>query len=83
MATQVETTIKTAGSKKSLQTARETWQFIKEDYMNGHKGKAQGKPIAWSCAGMDKEFSIQRFPLGAFGLQPVEECLDHPNQNRQ
>ena len=55
MTTQAETRIKTAGSKKSLQTARETWLFIKDDYINGHTGKAQGKPIAWSCAAMDKE----------------------------
>ena len=56
--------IKTSKSKKSLQTARETWAFIKEDYENGHRVKSEGKPIAWSCAAMDKEL------YHAMGISP-------------
>ncbi|MBI2876837.1 MAG: 2-hydroxyacyl-CoA dehydratase, partial [Candidatus Tectomicrobia bacterium] len=63
MSTQ-EQRVKTSKSKKSIQTATETWAFIKEDYANGHQGKAEGRPIAWSCAAMDKEL------FHCMGVQP-------------
>jgi benzoyl-CoA reductase subunit B len=47
--------VKTAGSRKSVKTAGETWAFIKEDYRRGHELKKQGKPIAWSCALVEKD----------------------------
>lgn len=50
-----ESRIKTAGSRKSLKTAEETWPFIKEDYKRGHQLKREGKPIAWSCALVEKD----------------------------
>ncbi|MBI4595089.1 MAG: 2-hydroxyacyl-CoA dehydratase, partial [Candidatus Tectomicrobia bacterium] len=47
--------ITTSASKKSLGTAREAWQFIKEDYAQGHQHKKEGKPVAWSCALVEKD----------------------------
>lgn len=55
MTTQEATKITTSGSRKSLQTAREMWQFIKEDYAQGHLHKKEGKPVAWSCATLEKD----------------------------
>ena len=46
---------KTAPSKKATETAREIWPYVKEDYTAGHKLKAEGKPIVWSCAMFPKE----------------------------
>ena len=46
---------KTAPSKKSVQTAREVWPYVKEDYAAAHEAKAQGKPVVWSCAVVPKE----------------------------
>ncbi len=50
-----EQTAKTAPSKKSLQTAREVWPYVKEEYAAAHRAKAEGKPIVWSCAVLPKE----------------------------
>lgn len=55
MTTQETAKIITSASKKSLQTARETWQFIKEDYTQGHQHKKEGRPVAWSCATLEKD----------------------------
>jgi benzoyl-CoA reductase/2-hydroxyglutaryl-CoA dehydratase subunit BcrC/BadD/HgdB len=49
------TKVKTAPSKKSTNTAREVWSYVKEYYSLGHKLKAGGKPIVWSCAMFPKE----------------------------
>ena len=56
--------VKTSGSKKSLQTARDTFKFIVEDYMQGHAHKKEGKPVVWSCALAEKELFY------AMGLHP-------------
>jgi benzoyl-CoA reductase/2-hydroxyglutaryl-CoA dehydratase subunit BcrC/BadD/HgdB len=50
-----EKQVQTKGSKKSLQTARNTFKFIVEDYMEGHLHKKSGKPVVWSCALAEKE----------------------------
>lgn len=55
MAAQEATKISTSASRKSLQTARQTWQFIKEDYGEGHQYRREGKPVAWSCALVEKD----------------------------
>jgi benzoyl-CoA reductase/2-hydroxyglutaryl-CoA dehydratase subunit BcrC/BadD/HgdB len=47
--------VKTAPSKKSTNTAKEVWPYVKEDYELGHKLKTEGKPIVWSCAVFPKE----------------------------
>ena len=59
-----EKKVKTSGSKKSLQTARDTFKFIVEDYMEGHAHKQAGKPVVWSCALAEKELYY------AMGLHP-------------
>lgn len=46
---------KTATSKKSVDTARKVWPYVKEDYAMAHEWKAAGKPIAWTCAMLPKE----------------------------
>lgn len=56
--------ITTTASKKSLETAKLTWPFIKEDYAQGHRHKAEGKPVAWSCAAVEKELYY------AMGIHP-------------
>ena len=50
-----EKKVKTAPSKKATETAREVWPYVKQDYATGHKLKAEGKPIVWSCAMFPKE----------------------------
>jgi benzoyl-CoA reductase subunit B len=50
-----EKKVQTKGSKKSLQTARNTFKFIVEDYMTGHEHKQAGKPVVWSCALAEKD----------------------------
>jgi benzoyl-CoA reductase/2-hydroxyglutaryl-CoA dehydratase subunit BcrC/BadD/HgdB len=59
-----EKQVQTKGSKKSLQTARNTFKFIVEDYMEGHLHKKSGKPVVWSCALAEKELFY------AMGLHP-------------
>ncbi|MBI4774363.1 MAG: 2-hydroxyacyl-CoA dehydratase [Deltaproteobacteria bacterium] len=46
---------KTAPSKKSIQTAREVWPYVKAEYAAAHQAKAEGKPVVWSCAIIPKE----------------------------
>jgi benzoyl-CoA reductase/2-hydroxyglutaryl-CoA dehydratase subunit BcrC/BadD/HgdB len=50
-----EKRVKTAPSRKATKTAREVWSYVKEDYALGHKLKAEGKPIVWSCVLFPKE----------------------------
>jgi benzoyl-CoA reductase subunit B len=59
-----EKKVQTKGSKKSLQTARNTFKFIVEDYFQGHAHKQEGKPVVWSCALAEKELFY------AMGLHP-------------
>jgi benzoyl-CoA reductase/2-hydroxyglutaryl-CoA dehydratase subunit BcrC/BadD/HgdB len=59
-----EKKVQTKGSKKSLQTARNTFKFIVEDYLQGHAHKQAGKPVVWSCALAEKELFY------AMGLHP-------------
>ena len=54
----------TKGSKKSLQTAKNAFKFIMNDYMEGHAHKEAGKPVVWSCAMVEKEIFY------AMGLHP-------------
>jgi benzoyl-CoA reductase/2-hydroxyglutaryl-CoA dehydratase subunit BcrC/BadD/HgdB len=61
MSEQQQTTKK---SKKSLETARTTWGFIKEDFAEGHAHKAAGKPVAWACSLIEKELFY------AMGIHP-------------
>lgn len=55
---------KTAPSKKSVETARKVWPYVKEDYAFAHRWKAEGKPIAWTCAMLPKEllFAMDVWP---------------------
>lgn len=62
--TQSEAKVSTSASKKSLETAKLTWPFIKEDFAQGHRHKAEGKPVAWSCAAVEKELYY------AMGIHP-------------
>ncbi len=59
-----ETKAMNKGSRKSLETARKTWPFIKEDFAQGHMHKKDGKPVIWSCALVEKELYY------AMGLHP-------------
>lgn len=62
--TELEVKISTSGSKKGVEAAKLTWSFIKEDYAQGHRHKAEGKPVAWSCAAVEKELYY------AMGIHP-------------
>jgi len=64
-----EKQVKTKGSRKSLQTARETWKFIVQDYAEGHEHKAAGKPVVWSCAMVEKELY---YAMGLFPYYPEQ-----------
>lgn len=44
-----------AASRKTLSASRNAWLLQKEEYANGHQAKAEGKPVAWSCALVPKE----------------------------
>ena len=44
----------TKGSRKTLEMARKTWKFIRQDYGEGHEHKNAGKPVVWSCALVEK-----------------------------
>ena len=59
----------TQKSRKSLDIARSTWQFIKEDYAAGHRHKKDGKPVVWSCALVEKELY---YALGIFPYYPEQ-----------
>ena len=59
----------TKGSKKSLETARTTWQFIKDDFAEGHEHKKAGKPVVWSCATVEKELY---YAMGLFPFYPEQ-----------
>lgn len=50
-----EKKVQTKGSQKSLQAARNTYKFIKEDYAAGRAHQEAGKPVVWSCAMVEKE----------------------------
>ncbi len=53
MAEQARTATK--ASRKTLKTAARGWQFIQDDFAQGHAHKAAGKPVVWSCALVEKE----------------------------
>jgi len=61
MAEETKTTKK---SRKSLEAARSTWGFIKQDFAEGHAHKAAGKPVAWACSLIEKELFY------AMGIHP-------------
>jgi benzoyl-CoA reductase/2-hydroxyglutaryl-CoA dehydratase subunit BcrC/BadD/HgdB len=61
--------VKTKGSRKSLETARNAWKFIMEDYTNGHEHKNSGKPVAWSCALVEKELY---YSMGIYPFYPEQ-----------
>jgi benzoyl-CoA reductase/2-hydroxyglutaryl-CoA dehydratase subunit BcrC/BadD/HgdB len=61
--------VETKGSRKSLQTSRETWKFIMQDYQEGHEHKASGKPVVWSCATLEKELY---YAMGLFPYYPEQ-----------
>ena len=46
---------RTSASRKTLQASRETWPYIKNEYAMGHQWKKEGKPVAWSCALVEKD----------------------------
>ena len=54
----------TKGSRKSLETAKNAWQFIRSDYQEGHEHKKNGKPVVWSCSLVEKDLFY------AMGLHP-------------
>ena len=41
-----EKKVSTKGSRKSLETAKTTWQFIKDDFAEGHAHKEAGNPCS-------------------------------------
>ena len=45
----------TRASRKSLKAAARGWQFIQDDFAQGHTHKTAGKPVVWSCALVEKE----------------------------
>ncbi len=55
----------TAASTKSIDMAKKVWPFIKNDYAKGHEWKAEGKPVVWSCALVEKEiyYSMGVYPF--------------------
>jgi benzoyl-CoA reductase/2-hydroxyglutaryl-CoA dehydratase subunit BcrC/BadD/HgdB len=59
----------TKGSRKSLETAKTTWKFIKDDYAEGHEHKKEGKPVVWSCALVEKELY---YAMGLFPFYPEQ-----------
>ena len=61
--------VKTKGSRKSLETARNTWKFIMEDYLEGHAHKQSGRPVVWSCALAEKELF---YAMGLFPYYPEQ-----------
>lgn len=61
--------VKTKGSRKSLETARNTWKFILEDYQEGHAHKQAGRPVIWSCAAVEKELF---YAMGLFPYYPEQ-----------
>jgi benzoyl-CoA reductase/2-hydroxyglutaryl-CoA dehydratase subunit BcrC/BadD/HgdB len=63
------TKVKTKGSKKSLETARNAWKFIMDDYVKGHEHKAAGKPVVWSCALVEKELY---YAMGLYPFYPEQ-----------
>ncbi|MFC1896043.1 2-hydroxyacyl-CoA dehydratase subunit D [Thermodesulfobacteriota bacterium] len=44
-----------ASSRKTLSAVKDAWLLQKEFYAAGHRWKAEGKPVAWSCALFPKE----------------------------
>lgn len=60
-----DTGVRTKGSRKSLEVARRAWNFIVQDYEEGHEHKKAGKPVAWSCALVEKElyYALDIFPF--------------------
>ena len=46
--------VATKKSKKTLDASRGAWQFIKDDYTDGHAHKAAGRPVVWSCSAVEK-----------------------------
>jgi len=46
--------VTTQKSTKSLEVAKSTWGFIKDDYRAGHEHKAAGGPVVWSCSMVEK-----------------------------
>jgi benzoyl-CoA reductase/2-hydroxyglutaryl-CoA dehydratase subunit BcrC/BadD/HgdB len=58
-----------AASTKTLSAARQAWVLQKEEYAAGQQWKAEGKPVAWSCA---------LFPKEAFWAQDI--CPFFPEQ---
>ncbi|MBU2550095.1 MAG: 2-hydroxyacyl-CoA dehydratase family protein [Proteobacteria bacterium] len=61
--------VETKGSRKSLETARNTWKFILEDYQEGHAHKQAGRPVIWSCAAVEKELF---YAMGLFPYYPEQ-----------
>ncbi|MBI5584728.1 MAG: 2-hydroxyacyl-CoA dehydratase [Deltaproteobacteria bacterium] len=64
-----EKQIITKGSHKSLETARNTWKFIMEDYLEGQAHKQAGRPVVWSCAMVEKEIF---YAMGLFPYYPEQ-----------
>ena len=59
----------TKKSRKSLEVAKSTWGFIKQDYIEGHRHKKAGKPVVWSCAMVEKELY---YAMGLFPYYPEQ-----------
>jgi len=64
-----EVQVTTKGSRKTLEVARNTWKFIKQDYEEGHEHKRAGKPVVWSCAMVEKELY---YAMGLFPYYPEQ-----------
>jgi benzoyl-CoA reductase/2-hydroxyglutaryl-CoA dehydratase subunit BcrC/BadD/HgdB len=58
---------RTSKSRKSLDVARSAWQYIKDDYAEGHEHKQAGRPVVWSCSAVEKELL---YALGLFPYYP-------------
>ena len=61
--------VTTKKSKKTLEAAKNTWKFIKEDYAQGHAHKQAGKPVVWSCSMVEKELF---YAMGLFPYYPEQ-----------
>ncbi len=61
--------VATKKSRKTLEASRKAWQFIKDDYDQGHRHQKEGGPIVWSCSLVEKELF---YAMGIFPFYPEQ-----------
>lgn len=63
------TKVTTKKSRKTLESSKQTWQFIKDDFIEGHRHKKAGRPVVWSCSLVEKELF---YAMGLFPFYPEQ-----------